>query len=84
MKTRITNDIEPKTVGAKRSHFTTRGLLNSNYKRTVKYNFKKACQKSLFGIKQRVKSPRMCKTSHATSMVLKVSVFASVALVACV
>lgn len=84
MKSRTTNDLEAKTVRAKRSHFTTKGLLNSNYKRTVKYNFKKRCQKSLFGIKQRVKSPRMCKNSHATSIVLKVSVFASVALVACV
>lgn len=84
MKARMTNDMEDKTVHAKRSHFTTKGLLNSDYKRTVKSNFKRASKKSLFGIKQRVKSPRMCKTSHATSMVLKVSVFASVALVACV
>ncbi|WP_179333407.1 hypothetical protein [Winogradskyella costae] len=83
MKSRITKNIEAKTVRNRRSHFTTRGLLNSRYKRTVKDNFKKACRKSLFGIKQRAKSPKMCNTTHTTSMVLKVSAFA-ITLAACV
>ena len=82
MKVRINEEKEHKTT-TKKSHFTYKGLLNSGYKRTVKRNFRKAGKKSIFGIKQRAKSPKMCQTTHATSMLLKVSVFAGVALVAC-
>lgn len=84
MKASINEEKEHKTTTAKKSHFTYKGLLNSGYKRMVKRNFRKAGKKSIFGIKQRAKLPKMCQTTHATSMLLKVSVFAGVALVACV
>lgn len=59
----------------KRLHYTKRGLLNSRYKRLVKRNFKKACKKSIFGIRQRAKSPRLSSASHKATMVLKIAVF---------
>ena len=31
------------------NHFTTQGLLNSNYKSVVKQNFSKSTRKSIFG-----------------------------------
>lgn len=84
MKRRITEDKEYKAKRVNEVHFSNKGLLNSVYKRTVTHNFKKTCKKSLFGVRQRFKSPKLCKTSHATSMGLKISVFACFALAACV
>lgn len=65
----------------KKTHFTKRGLLNSNYKRIVKYSFKKARKKSIFGIRQRIKSRQLSKESLRASLVLKFSVFVGVAII---
>ncbi|WP_412560036.1 hypothetical protein [Winogradskyella sp. MIT101101] len=62
------------------SHFTTNGLLNSNYKSIVKENFSKSTTKSVFGIRQRIKSSQLRKVNH-TAVLLKLSVFA-IALIA--
>ena len=62
------------------SHYTTNGLLNSNYKSIVKHNFSKSTTKSVFGIRQRIKSSQLRMVNHA-GVILKLSVFA-IALVA--
>ena len=59
------------------SHFTTHGLLNSNYKSVVKQNFSKSTTKSIFGIRQRIKSSQLNMVNH-TAVILKLSVFAIV------
>lgn len=64
----------------KRFHFTKRGLLNSRYKRIVKYTFKKARKKSVFAIRQRAKYPKFSNACHVTTMALKISVFAVAAI----
>jgi len=84
MKLRKTEDRGINMEHAEVSHFTAQGLLNSTYKRTVKQNFKKACKKTLFGVRQHTKSPKLSKSTHTTSIALKISVFVSFALVACV
>ena len=61
-------------------HFTTRGLLNSNYKSLVKQNFRQSTTKSVFGIRQRLKSSQFNMVNH-TAVILKLSVFA-IALIA--
>ena len=62
------------------SHFTTQGLLNSNYKSVVKQNFRKSTTKSVFGIRQRLKASQLNMVNH-TAVILKLSVFA-IALIA--
>jgi hypothetical protein len=57
------------------SHFTTNGLLNSNYKAVVKQNFSTFARPSLFGIRQRLKSSQFNSVNH-TAVILKLSVFA--------
>jgi hypothetical protein len=57
------------------SHFTTNGLLNSNYKSVVKHNFSASTTKSLFGIRLRIKSSQFNMVNH-TAVILKLSVFA--------
>lgn len=64
---------EPITV----SHFTTQGLLNSNYQSIVKQNFRKSTAKSVFGIRQRLKSSQLNRVNY-TAVILKLSVFAMV------
>ena len=59
------------------SHFTTNGLLNSNYKSVVKQNFSKSTTKSVFGIRQRLKSSQFNMVNH-TAVILKLSAFAIV------
>ena len=59
------------------SHFTTNGLLNSNYKSIVKKNFKKSSSKSVFGIRQRIKAAQFRSINHIAA-ILKLSVFAIV------
>lgn len=44
------------------------GLLNSNYKSLVNYNFKHATSKSIFGIKQRIKGRRYQFASNLESL----------------
>ena len=56
------------------SHFTTHGLLNSNYKSIVKNNFSKSTTTSIFGIRQRIKSSQFNMVNHA-GIILKLSVF---------
>jgi len=62
------------------SHFTTQGLLNSNYKSIVKQNYSKSTTRSVFGIRQRLKSSQLNMVNH-TAVILKLSVFA-IALIA--
>ena len=50
------------------------GLLNSNYKSLVNYNFKHATSKSIFSIKQRIKGRRYQFASNLETL-LKLSVF---------
>ncbi|WP_179333409.1 hypothetical protein [Winogradskyella costae] len=57
------------------SHFTTEGILNSNYKSIVKQNFRILASKSVFGIRQRSKSSQFNTVNH-TAVILKLSVFA--------
>ena len=57
------------------SHYTTNGLLNSNYKSIVKHNFSKSTTKSVFGIRQRIKSSQLNMVNH-TAIILKLFVFA--------
>jgi len=59
------------------SHFTSQGLLNSSYKSVVKQNFNKSATKSVFGIRQRLKSSQLNMVNH-TAVILKLSVFAIV------
>ncbi|WP_339754520.1 hypothetical protein [uncultured Winogradskyella sp.] len=56
-------------------HFTTQGLLNSNYKSVVKHNFSASTTKSVFGIRQRIKSSQL-NAANYTVVILKLSVFA--------
>ena len=57
------------------SHATYSGILNSNYKAIVKHNFSKSTSKSIFGIRQRLKSAQFSVVNH-TAVILKLSVFA--------
>ena len=59
------------------SDSTAQGLLNSNYKSVVKQNFNKSNTKSIFGIRQRIKSSQFNMVNH-TAVILKLSVFAIV------
>jgi len=70
-----TVDITPEPIAV--SHFTTNGLLNSNYKSVVRQNFSKSTTKSVFGIRQRVKSSQFNMANH-TAIILKLSVFAMI------
>ena len=56
-------------------HFTTNGLLNSNYQSVVKHNFSTSTTSSIFGIRQRLKSTQLNMVNH-TAVILKLSVFA--------
>ncbi|WP_369997380.1 hypothetical protein [Winogradskyella sp.] len=56
------------------SHFTTNGILNSNYKSIVKNNFSKSTTTSIFEIRQRIKSSQFNMVNH-TGVILKLSVF---------
>ena len=58
-------------------HCSTNGLLNSNYKSVVNYNFSKSTSKSIFGIRQGLKSSQFNMVNH-TAVILKLSVFAMV------
>lgn len=75
MELQINHSSELGTKQIRYIHYKTPGMLNSKYKRLVKNNFKRASNKTVFGLRQRTKSPKLCRMSHATSMVLKISVF---------
>ena len=51
------------------------GILNSSYQSVVKQNFNKPTPKSIFGIRQRIKSSQFNTVNH-TAVILKLSVFA--------
>lgn len=51
------------------------GILNSNYKFIVRQNFKQANSKSIFAIRQRIKS-RQIQFTPSIDTILKLSVFA--------
>ncbi|MEO1032472.1 MAG: hypothetical protein AAFX55_13765 [Bacteroidota bacterium] len=57
------------------SRYTTKGLLNSNYKTIVKENYSKSSTTSVFGIRQRIKSFQLNRINH-TAAILKLTVFA--------
>lgn len=59
------------------SHFTTYGLLNSNYKSVVKQNFKALNSTSVFAKRQYLKAFQFNVVNH-TAVILKLSVFAAV------
>ncbi|WP_299099088.1 hypothetical protein [uncultured Winogradskyella sp.] len=59
------------------SNFTANGLLNSRYKSIVKENYRKSTKKSIFGIRQRIKSSQFRMVNH-TGAILKLTVFAMV------
>jgi hypothetical protein len=59
------------------SYLSNQGILNSNYKAVVKHNFSKSTTKSVFGIRQRLKSSQLNMVNH-TAVILKLSVFAMV------
>ncbi|WP_296380867.1 hypothetical protein [Winogradskyella sp.] len=80
MELAVNHELEFVPEPIKGTHFTTNGLLNSNYKSVVKKNFSKSTTKSVFGIRQRLKSSQLNMVNH-TAVILKLSVFA-IALVA--
>ena len=57
------------------SHTGSQGLLNSSYQSVVKQNFSESTRKSIFGIRQRIKSSQLHMVNH-TAVILKLSVFA--------
>ncbi|MUU77905.1 hypothetical protein [Winogradskyella endarachnes] len=59
------------------SNFTSKGLLTSNYKSIVKENYIKSTKKSIFGMRQRIKSSQYRMIDH-TGAILKLAVFAIV------
>lgn len=59
------------------SHFTTYGLLNSNYKSVVKQNFKNLQSTSVFAKRQYLKAFQFNVVNHA-AVILKLSVFAAI------
>jgi len=67
-----TSEFVPEPIAV--SHFTTQGLLNSNYKSIVRQNFRTLASKSVFGIRQRSKSIQFNTVNH-TAVLLKLAVF---------
>ena len=57
------------------SHYTSQGLLNSSYQSVVKQNYGKSKPRSIFGIRQRLKSSQLNTVNH-TAVILKLAVFA--------
>jgi len=75
MKTVITTqDLEPLPMSGNDFVNQPSGLLNSNYKQLVKRNFKRMSSRSVFGIRQRMKS-RQFNTCCSIETILKVGLF---------
>ena len=71
----LRKEIEPLPIQKEASFVSDyEGFLNSNYKQVVKKNFFHSNPKSIFGIKQRVKS-RQYQHNSAVGALLKLSVF---------
>jgi hypothetical protein len=77
MELAINQELEFLSEPIKASYFTDQGLLNSNYKSVVNQNFSKSNTKSVFGIRQRLKSSQLNMVTH-TAVILRLSVFAVV------
>jgi hypothetical protein len=77
MELAINQELEFLSEPIKASYFTDQGLLNSNYKSVVNQNFSKSTTKSVFGIRQRLKSSQLNMVTH-TAVILRLSVFAVV------
>tara|TARA_R100001369_G_scaffold91808_1_gene134255 strand:+ start:481 stop:729 length:249 start_codon:yes stop_codon:yes gene_type:complete len=75
MQIAVNQEIELFSEPIKLSYFTNQGLLNSNYKSVVNQNFSKSNSKSVFGIRQRLKSSQLDMVNH-TAVILRLSVFA--------
>lgn len=71
----LNQELESVPEPAAVSCYTTNGLLNSNYKTIVKQNYSASNTKSVFGIRQRIKSSQFNRINH-TAAILKLSVFA--------
>lgn len=71
----VNQELEFVSEPIKVPQFTNQGLLSSNYKTIVKQNFSESTSKSLFGIRQRIKSSQFYTVNH-TAVILKLSVFA--------
>ena len=71
----INQELEFLSEPIKTSYFTDQGLLNSNYKTVVNQNFSKSTTKSVFGIRQRLKSSQLDMVNH-TAVILRLLVFA--------
>lgn len=71
----VQQDIEPLPIRDIETFiFKNEGLLNSNYKVETKENFFHSNPKSIFGIKQRVKS-RQYQFTSSIATILKLSIF---------
>jgi hypothetical protein len=77
MELAVNQELEFSTDPIKASYFTNQGLLNSNYKSIVNQNFSESTKKSVFGIRQRLKSSQLNMVNH-TAVILRLSVFAMV------
>ncbi len=77
MELAVNQELEFLPEPIKASYFTNQGLLNSNYKSVVNQNFNKSTTKSVFGIRQRLKSSQLNMVNH-TAVILRLSVFAMV------
>jgi hypothetical protein len=75
MESAVHNELEFSPEPIEVIDFTTQGLLNSSYQSVVKQNFSKPRPKSIFGIRQRIKSSQLNRVNH-TAVILKLSVFA--------
>ena len=73
----VNQTLEVVPESAEIAHSSNQGILNSNYKAVVKHNFSKSTAKSVFGIRQRLKSSQLNMVNH-TAVILKLSVFAMV------
>ena len=70
-----TQDLEPlPKQKCDAQEFLNEGILTSSYKQEIKNNFFKSSPKSVFGIKQRIKS-RQYRITSSIETILKLSVF---------
>ena len=74
MELAIHQELEAVSHKATAANFTTKGLLNSNYKSVVSKNFSKTSRPSIFNIRQDVKSSQFRNVNHIAA-ILKLSVF---------
>ena len=72
----LKEEVEPSPLSCNNlSFFYNEGLLSSSYKEETKNNFFNSNPKSIFGIKQRIKSKQYQFTSSGVGAILKLSIF---------